>query len=488
MRYPNHSRSPFFLALAGLMAAVVACSIGSPGATASPTVAITFPQAGSTLSLGQQIVVQSMAANPKGVARVELWVDGQVVNSQVVAPTSTSYSAGQPWTPAVAGSHAIEVRAYGVDNAVSVSSQVVVTVAQGTPLAGGQLASPLGTSTPAPTPIPAAPPTVTPTAAAVAEAASSAPAVTANIALNVRSGPGVNYPIIGGLLAGQSAPITGKSGDGQWWQIVFPLNTNGQGWVSAQAQFSNASNSGNVPIVAAPPPPTPTPTPTFTPSPTPVPEVPTSAPPPPPPSSPGLKIKSFTADHHYTILSGDSVKLSWKVQGADSVRLEHDATSDKVDKDHGDKTYSPAVTTVYTLVARQGSDTTDDQLTVTVVPPPTIHVNGWVSLNQTYLVDLDTASIVSTTAADLWFEAATATKRYITPKNGAEIVKMGNNEPGYLGCQGASYHSSQIKIQDVPAGTYLCVRTNGGRFSQLHIDDTVGPSPGVLKFHFIVWN
>ena len=487
MRYLNRSRFPFFLALAGLMAAVMACSIGSPGATASPTVAITFPQASSTLNLGQQIVVQSTAANPKGVARVELWVDGQVVNSQVVAPTSTSYSAGQPWTPAVAGSHVIEVRAYGVDNAVSVSPQLVVTVAQGTPLAGGQLASPLGTSTPAPTPTPAAPPTVPPTAAAVAEAASSAPAVIANIALNVRSGPGVNYPIIGGLLAGQSAPITGRSGDGQWWQIVFPPNTNGQGWVSSQAQFSNASNSGNVPIVAAPPPPTPTPTPTFTPSPTPVPAAPTAVPPPPPPSSPGLKIKSFTADH-YTILAGGSVKLSWKVQGADSVRLEHDATSDKVDKDQGDKTYNPAVTTVYTLVARQGSDTTDDQLTVTVVPPPTIHVNGTASLNQTYLIDLDSASIVSAAATDIWFEAVTATERYITPKNGAQIVKMGKNEPGYLGCQGASYHSSQIKIQDVPAGTYLCVRTNEGRFSEIYITDTVGPSPGVLKFKFTVWN
>jgi len=88
---------------------------------------------------------------------------------------------------------------------------------------------------------------------------------------------------------------------------------------------------------------------------------------------------------------------------------------------------------------------------------------------------------------DFWFEAATATKRYITPQNGAQVAKMGKNEPGYLGCQGASYHSSKIDIKDVPAGTYLCVHTNGGRFSQIHIDATVGPSPGVLKFHFITW-
>jgi uncharacterized protein YraI len=483
MRYLNHSRFPFFVALAGLMAAVMACGIGFPSATANPTVAITFPQAGSTLNLGQQIVVQSLASNPKGVARVELWVDGQAVNSQVVAPAAASYAAGQPWTPAVAGSHVLEVRAYGVDNAVSVSPQLVVTVAQSTPLAGGQLSSPLGITTPAPTTTPTAP--APPTAGAPTETASSVPAVTANIALNVRSGPGVAYPVIGGLLAGQSVPIIGKSGDGLWWQIVFPGSTSGQGWVSAQPQFSTASNTGNVPIVTAPPPPTSTPTPTFTPSPTPVP-TPTPVPPPNNPSQ-GLKINSFTADH-YTILAGDSVKLHWKVLGADSVRLEHDAASDKVDNDKGDKTYSPAVTTVYTLVARHGFDTVDDQLTVTVVPPPKVRSSGSVSLLQTYMIDMDAVAFVTTPAADFWFEATTATKRYITPENGARIAKMGKNEPGFLGCQGANYHGSKIDVKDAPAGTYLCLHTNGGHFAQLYITDTVGPSPGTLKFKFTTWD
>jgi uncharacterized protein YgiM (DUF1202 family) len=313
--------------------------------------------------LGEQIVVKSTASNPKGVAGVELRVDGQVVNSQVVAPPSTSYEAGQPWTPATAGSHTIEVRAYGVDNAVSTSSQVIVTVAQSTPLAGGQLSSPLGTITTTTTPVPTDTPAVSPTLSTVdvpSVAASSAPAVTAKVALNIRSGPGVNYPAIGGLPAGQSAPITGKSGDGQWWQIVFPGSPSGQGWVSAQPQFSTASNTDKVSAVTAPPPPPPTPTPMPTSTPVPT---PTST----PPSPPKLKINSFTVNHD-TIHSGDNVKLSWKVQGADSVRLEHDGASDKVNKDQGNKTYSPDTTTVYTLVARRGSDTVDDQLTVTVLP------------------------------------------------------------------------------------------------------------------------
>jgi hypothetical protein len=138
-------------------------------------------------------------------------------------------------------------------------------------------------------------------------------------------------------------------------------------------------------------------------------------------------------------------------------------------------------------VARNGSDAVNDQLTITVLSPPTIHANGLASLNQAYLIDLDAASIVTTSAADFWFEAATATKRYITPQNGAQIAKMGKNEPGYLGCKGASYHSSKIDIKDAPAGTYLCLHTNGDRFSQIYITDAVGPSPGTLKFKFITW-
>jgi uncharacterized protein YgiM (DUF1202 family) len=362
MRRLKRSRFSLFIAMAGLMAAIMACGIGSLGATANPTVTITSPQTGSTLNLGQQIVVKSLASNPKGVAGVELRVDGQVINSQVVAPPTASFEAGAPWTPTVAGSHVIEVRAYGVDNSVSMSPQVIVTVAQSTPLAGGRLSSPLITATPVATGAPVTP-SASSTSSVSSGTAGSAPVVTAKVALNIRSGPGVAYPAIGGLHAGQSAPITGKSDDGRWWEIVFPGSTSGQGWVSAQPQYSTASNTAKVSVVTAPPSPPPTPTPTFTPSPTPVPATST----PMPPSTPQLKINSFTADH-YTIHAGDSVKLRWKVQGADSIRLEHDGASDKVGKDQGDKTYSPAATTVYTLVARHGSNTVKDQLTVTVLP------------------------------------------------------------------------------------------------------------------------
>jgi uncharacterized protein YgiM (DUF1202 family) len=114
--------------------------------------------------------------------------------------------------------------------------------------------------------------TVEPTATPAPPTATTTPwpepaTATAVTDLNIRNGPGLAYPVLGMLRAGQIARITGISPDGGWWQIEFSGSANGRGWVSAH--YVTAQNTGNVPVVQAPPPPaTATPTPTLTPSPT----------------------------------------------------------------------------------------------------------------------------------------------------------------------------------------------------------------------------
>jgi hypothetical protein len=75
----------------------------------------------------------------------------------------------------------------------------------------------------------------------------------ANANLNIHGGPGTDYPVVGVLLAGQSAQITGISPDGEWWQIRFSSVTSEQGWVSAA--FVTVQNTQNVPVVHGPAPP-----------------------------------------------------------------------------------------------------------------------------------------------------------------------------------------------------------------------------------------
>ncbi|MBI1879405.1 MAG: SH3 domain-containing protein, partial [Chloroflexi bacterium] len=69
--------------------------------------------------------------------------------------------------------------------------------------------------------------------------------------VNIRSGPGTDYPIIGPLAAGQSLEIVGRNADSSWWQVVAPA---GLGWVAAQVtSASDVSDSLPVVEVAAPP-------------------------------------------------------------------------------------------------------------------------------------------------------------------------------------------------------------------------------------------
>jgi uncharacterized protein YraI len=79
------------------------------------------------------------------------------------------------------------------------------------------------------------------------------PAATAIEFVNVRTGPGTNYPVLGVASPGAAAAVSGKSSDSAWWQVVIPAAyaVEGFGWVSAD--YVITKNTENVPVVEAPP-------------------------------------------------------------------------------------------------------------------------------------------------------------------------------------------------------------------------------------------
>jgi uncharacterized protein YraI len=85
--------------------------------------------------------------------------------------------------------------------------------------------------------------------------AEGAPTATSTTYINARTGPGLNYPVLGVGAPGATAEITGKSADGQWWQIkVSPtISANERAWVSGA--YVVTQNTENVPVVDAPEPP-----------------------------------------------------------------------------------------------------------------------------------------------------------------------------------------------------------------------------------------
>jgi uncharacterized protein YraI len=98
--------------------------------------------------------------------------------------------------------------------------------------------------------------TVTLTSTAVA----GGEVVTITQGANVRTGPGISYPAIGGIKQGDTAPVLGRDATGSWYEISYKGGLAGLGWISA-VTASYAGNKSVLPVVAAPPTPVPTATP-----------------------------------------------------------------------------------------------------------------------------------------------------------------------------------------------------------------------------------
>lgn len=65
--------------------------------------------------------------------------------------------------------------------------------------------------------------------------------------LNIRSGPGTGYSIVGYLAGGQYAKVTGVHSASGWWRVICPDNTIGSCWVTGSPQFSKPENLSTLP-------------------------------------------------------------------------------------------------------------------------------------------------------------------------------------------------------------------------------------------------
>ncbi|MFQ5408920.1 MAG: hypothetical protein ACE5FI_10950, partial [Anaerolineales bacterium] len=124
--------------------------------------------------------------------------------------------------------------------------------------------------------------------------------------------------------------------------------------------------------------------------------------------------------------------------------------------------------------------------TATATTAATTYSAGSLSIDQTFHADLDSGAVTSS-GSDFWYRAASATQRYVTPENGATIAKAGSSSVGYAGCSTMSLSSSEIHVNDLPAGTYVCVKTSDGRYAEFMVTETVGASPSPLKISYTTW-
>ncbi len=358
-----------------------------------PTIAITSPPHGSQYQEGEAVAVQSTATDPDGVVRVELLVDGVIVqtDSPPNAQGQASFTLLQRWT-ATAGSHTISVRAFDTKGVMSEATSVVINVAAAVVTATGT------PTTSAPPLIPSVTPepftlTATSTPTTVPTLASTPASPNVGCTNNATYIADVTIPDGTAVGAGQTFSKVWRmrnTGTCVWssgYEFVFIAGESMAAVTTLQVSYVAPGETTDLGVTMTAPSATGAHSgqwrmrtagnlfgDTFT--------VLINVPgtPPPPPVCSGVPIiSSFTASPS-SITIGQSSTLSWgAVTNASSVDVDNGIGGVSTP---GSLSVTPGSTTTYTLTARCGSNVQTAQVTVTVnaAPKPDLYVSEF-SLN-----------------------------------------------------------------------------------------------------------
>lgn len=256
-----------------LILASMACTLGTPSESnivtedieARPLVLLLAPVNGSVIAEGAQVALHAVALDSQvGVARIEFRIDDVPVGEAV-----SDQAGGQPvldavglWQAAGQTGHLVTVEAFRADgSSLGISDVSVNVVPQPRARANPPTEAAAETIDAAPTPVqeqPPAPPTETtieqpPTEipAPVPTEPTAFPGVAASVVyqiLNVRQGPGTNYPAVNTLSQGDQVTVIGRNTDSTWLAISFG---GGTAWVIAES-VSFEGDISQLPLVAAP--------------------------------------------------------------------------------------------------------------------------------------------------------------------------------------------------------------------------------------------
>lgn len=259
------------LVLAVLILASIACSLGTPSESdivtediaLRPLVLLLAPLNNSTIAEGAQVSLHAIALDSQiGVTRIEFRIDdvpvGEAVSDQE-GGQSTLNAVGM-WQAQGQTGHLVTVEAFRADGSSLGISDVLVNVVP-QPRDRASTPAEAAPTTEAVPPTEQAQPTVPPTEAATEPPPATAepptaeptefPGVAASVVyltLNVRQGPGTNYPTVATLAQNDQVTVIGRNADNTWLAIRLD---GGAAWVIAESVGFEGDKS-QLPLVAAP--------------------------------------------------------------------------------------------------------------------------------------------------------------------------------------------------------------------------------------------
>lgn len=86
---------------------------------------------------------------------------------------------------------------------------------------------------------------------------------------------------------------------------------------------------------------------------------------------------------------------------------------------------------------------------------------------------------------DFWFEKS-KDAAYLVPLNSAVFSKGGLKEAGSAGCLDVNYSKNKVRLDNLPMGTHICVRTGKYHYGELRLSGFDSEGDRAL-FTFVAW-
>lgn len=142
-----------------------------------------------------------------------------------------------------------------------------------------------------------------------------------------------------------------------------------------------------------------------------------------------------------------------------------------------------ALTSTPTSTPRTPTATSSSTATLTATSPA--HVVGTASLNVDASIDFDTDQI-NVSGADVVYNANQDGKHQLAPMGSALLGVYGGSQPGQANCQAGALGSTPVVVEDTPIGTYLCYRTDEGRYGRARLSN-FNTDNLTVTLEFLTW-
>jgi hypothetical protein len=123
-----------------------------------------------------------------------------------------------------------------------------------------------------------------------------------------------------------------------------------------------------------------------------------------------------------------------------------------------------------------------------------IHAQGNVVLSAECSLDVDEGasscpgdSASNESVYDLRLGVGASGEIYIIPRNTAQLALNPATTYDLQGCVNAKYSKDRVRIDGLPLGSRICVKSNAERYSQIMSDSIIKPGDGRVRLRFVTW-